>query len=350
MKKKLQAAQRPKSRAFYRVHAVRKLTGSETEPAKPPCGSLLAITSVSEVELNDKSLQGKTLIGFACDHYSVMESGGSITVQVNRTGPAGGACSVAYTTADLTANAGSDYEASTGTLTFAPNERSQSITIKILDDDVEEDDEQFLIRLTAPVSADVELRPGLGETLVSIINDDFPGTFVFPQEEVTVKETEGVVRLRVERVKGCSGEVRLKYATKDGSALAGSNYTAAAGSLSWAHGDVAPKFIEVPITDDDVLQGRQYFDVVIDEATGGALFDKNTDGKADRSLARVTIEDDEVITTLADRAVAFLGMGQQDARLGAETWQEQFTSALRVGGDDGDEGQQCSRRARFRWC
>jgi len=336
MSAKLQAAQKPKSRAFYRVHAVRSLTGG----AAPTHKNQLLVISPAEVELTSSTSaplpEGASSIGFAAVKYSVIEGGGSITVQVNRSGACDSAASVAYRTEDLTATAGSDYVSASGTLTFGVGESTATISVTILDDDVEEDDEQFLIILSAPAAGEVSLKPGRDVAHVTIINDDFPGTFVFPTEEIKVKESAGTVRIQVDRVKGCSGEVSLQYSTRDGTALAGTNYTEASGTLTWAHGDVNSKFIEVAITDDDMLNGLRHFDVVIDQATGGALFDKTTDGKNTCSLSRVTIQDDEVVSTLADRAIAFLGISQQSAKLGKETWHEQFVAAVTIGG--GEDG------------
>ena len=79
---------------------------------------------------------------------------------------------------------------------------------------------------------------------------------MLPKEEILVKESDGMCRICVERVQGCSGKVSLSYHTVDGSALAGRNYTQTSGTLTWEHQEVASKYIEVPITDDDVMQVR----------------------------------------------------------------------------------------------
>ena len=84
--------------------------------------------------------------------------------------------------------------------------------------------------------------------------------------------------MEVSRVKGCSGAVSLRYRTIDGSAVAGTNYTETSGTLEWAHLDVEPKFVCVPILDDDVRPGKLYFEVEVGEASGGAIFDADTDG------------------------------------------------------------------------
>jgi len=60
---------------------------------------------------------------------------------------------VAYATANGTATAGSDYTATSGTLTFAANETSKDITINLLNDSNNELDETFSLSLSAPTDA-----------------------------------------------------------------------------------------------------------------------------------------------------------------------------------------------------
>ena len=152
-------------------------------------------------------------------------------------------------------------------------------------------------------------------------------------------EGDKKVLITVERVRGCSGAVSCAYTTKDGTALAEHNYTATSGTLEWPNGDVAPKTIEIAITDDTLLQGTQYFDIVLSDATGGATFDANTDGKVEASYARVTIEDDEKMVTLAEKTVRALGVSHQSVRLGTDSWKEQFLDALSIDWPDEDSPQ-----------
>ena len=56
---------------------------------------------------------------------------------------------VDYKTIDGTATAGDDYTATSGTLTFNPGETLKYISVPILDDDIDEDDEQFTVKIEA---------------------------------------------------------------------------------------------------------------------------------------------------------------------------------------------------------
>lgn len=94
----------------------------------------------------------------------------SLTLTVSLSAPASEEVTVQYTTADGTAIANQDYQPLSGTLTFAPGETSQSITVQLLGDSTAEADEQFSVLLSAPTGATL----GDGAAIATILNDDAP--------------------------------------------------------------------------------------------------------------------------------------------------------------------------------
>ncbi|MEX2031306.1 MAG: Calx-beta domain-containing protein, partial [Dehalococcoidia bacterium] len=67
--------------------------------------------------------------------------------------------STSYATADGTASAGSDYQAKSGTLTFAPGETTKEITVPITEDELDEENERFAVALADPVNATIQSIP-----------------------------------------------------------------------------------------------------------------------------------------------------------------------------------------------
>ena len=73
------------------------------------------------------------------------------------------------------------------------------------------------------------------------------GTVQFSTAAYYVDEDAGVATVTVRRVGGGSGAVSVPYATSDGTAVGGTDYTPASGTVSWADGDTADKTFTVPV-------------------------------------------------------------------------------------------------------
>ena len=101
--------------------------------------------------------------------YSVDEIGPSITITVNLSEASPLTVMVDYDTSDGTATAGSDYTATSSTLTFTPTDTEQTFTVPILDDAIYEGDETFTVTLSNPSNA-ILGTPSVAE--VTITDDD----------------------------------------------------------------------------------------------------------------------------------------------------------------------------------
>ena len=90
---------------------------------------------------------------------------------VNLSAPSDEIVTVDFDTANGTAIAGSDYTATSGTLTFAPGETTQSFIVPTIDDAVEESTESFFVNLSAATGA--VIQDGQGEATI-LDNDAAP--------------------------------------------------------------------------------------------------------------------------------------------------------------------------------
>jgi uncharacterized repeat protein (TIGR02543 family) len=98
-----------------------------------------------------------------------------------------------------------------------------------------------------------------------------PGTLQFLQLNWYETEGAGFATITVTRTGGSSGAVDVSYATSNGSAIAGQDYTAASGTLQWAAGETAPKTFQVPILDDTLLEPPETVLLVLSNPTGNAI-------------------------------------------------------------------------------
>ena len=143
----------PKSRAFYRVQATRKMVGAGnlsrkiSERAQSDLSEVKAELQRAEAESIDIENINATRVYFEPGHYTVMENVGTFEVGVTRTGgDLSKPCSVDYCTEDGTAEAGSDYVSVKGTLRFEPGETRKTIKLSVIDDELFEEDEHFYVR------------------------------------------------------------------------------------------------------------------------------------------------------------------------------------------------------------
>ncbi|MGA2177903.1 MAG: Calx-beta domain-containing protein, partial [Verrucomicrobiota bacterium] len=239
---------------------------------------------------------------FASSTYSVNENGGSIRIHVSRTGGSYGAAGVSYATADGSAGAGSDYTAVSGTLSWADGDATDKYAdVPIIDEGSYSGNEYFTLNLSGASGA------SLGSpitTTVTIIDNDTPpsrGNLQFASSAYSVNENGGSIRIYVNRTGGSYGAAGVNYATADGSAGAGSDYTAVSGTLSWVDGDAADKYVDVLIIDKGSYSGNEYFTVSLSGASGAALGSPTT--------TTVTITDNDTPPTACFRAPQHLANG-----------------------------------------
>lgn len=85
-----------------------------------------------------------------------------MTFTVALSAASGKTVTVDYATANDTAVAGSDYIATSGTLTFAPGEISKTITVQVKGDITDELDETFLVNLSGETNVTIADGQGIG--------------------------------------------------------------------------------------------------------------------------------------------------------------------------------------------
>lgn len=131
---------------------------------------------------------------------------------------------VNYATQDITAAAGSDYVATSGTLTFAPGVKKQTVNVIINGDRIPEADETFRVILSNPSGADI----ADGEGIATILNDD--GN-TLASEPVITQSTQGDLNKTIKispnpaqsralvSLTGYSGTITIQLQSLDGKVL-----------------------------------------------------------------------------------------------------------------------------------
>jgi autotransporter-associated beta strand protein len=143
---------------------------------------------------------------------------------------------VNFATANGTAAAPGDYAATSGTLTFTPGQTSKTVTVQANGSAVFNTAKQFTVTLSSPSNATV----GTG-TATGTIN--YPA----PAPEVGVGNTSGTqpfsgtstVTFTVTLSAASGATTTVNYATANGTATAGTDYTATSGTLTFAPGQTS---------------------------------------------------------------------------------------------------------------
>lgn len=233
-------SQQQKSRAFYRCQATRLMTGAGNILKKHAADQARKAVSMQEVRSDVGDGDPVSKIFFEPGSYQCLENCGTVAVNVvRRGGDLAKTVSVEYRTEDGTANAGSDYEFTEGVVVFKPGESTKEIRVGIIDDDIFEEDENFLIHLSnvKVLEASEGEEPDQGDSAnhvdsvaclglpatatVTIFDDDHAGIFTFEEPVCHVSESVGTMEVKVLRTSGARGVVVLPYKTIEGTARGG---------------------------------------------------------------------------------------------------------------------------------
>merc|ERR1712227_404500 len=384
----------PKSRAYYRAQATRKMAGKED--AKKAFSKQLAAeadaeraaeeaAAAAEAKANEKKDDGVCRVFFDPPHYTVMESVGTFEVTIVREGgDMNETVQVDYKTEDGTASSDGDYIEAIGTLTFGPGETQKHVTLEVMDDDVFEEDEHFYIRISnlrrkdGRAFKEIEVEGDDGKksmqastqlgtphlATIMILDDDHGGIFSFEDGEAEVVESVGAYEVKVQRISGARGKVAIPFNTEDGTAKEGSHYEAVEGELIFSN-EETEKTIEIPIIDEESYEKNLVMFVAIGEPRqiaegkeGEGIDYSILDAKKPEDLTeeekiallgrpclgnntklQIRIRESKEFKSSVDKLMA---KTNNSLLAGSSSWLEQFTSAFEVQaeGDDDEEGEE----------
>jgi uncharacterized protein YggU (UPF0235/DUF167 family) len=203
---------------------------------------------------------------------TVAEGGGTTTVKLSRTGSTDGQVSAILSATGGTATQRADFTlAGPQTVTWADGDGTdKTVTIPIIQDQVDEGDETIQLTLSLPTNP-FGATLGTRTTSILTIADDDP--LVLNIANVSVAEGNDGIRnatFTATRIGNTARTVTVQYATADGSAQAGSDYTATSGALTFGTGE-ASKTITVPILGDTRPEPDETFTVTLSHPTNAML-------------------------------------------------------------------------------
>ena len=193
---------------------------------------------------------------------------------------------VDYVTSDGTATAGEDYSAADGSLSFIAGDTERTISVLLKEDTIHEGDETFVLTLSNPENADLANVAATG-TIAD--NDDMPELMV---ADAGASEDAGVMVFSVKLNAASALPVTVNYATSNGTATAGEDYTAADGSLTFMPGDTE-RTTSVLLQEDTIHEGDETFVLTLSNPENAELANVAATGTIvdNDDMPELTVED-----------------------------------------------------------
>jgi hypothetical protein len=196
---------------------------------------------------------------------------------------------VDYATSNVTAAAGSDYVATSGTATLsATGCKCGTINVSIIGDTVAENTETFHLNLSNPVNKTLDDNLGIG----TITDNDVPSASI---NDPTVTETGGTMSFTVTLDASAPFNSVIGYTSAAGTATAGSDFTSVSSNLTITAGSTTGT-INVPILDDAVYEGDETLTMNLSAVSGVAISDNQGTGTIteDDPVPAISVDDPTV--------------------------------------------------------
>jgi PKD repeat protein len=216
---------------------------------------------------------------------------------------------VAYATATNTAVAGSDYTAVSDFLNFAAGETTKTVIVQVLGDVVDEMNETFFLNLTSAVGANISDGQGVGT-----VTDDDTATVTISDAAMSEGDIGiGAIGFAVTLSTPSDRTVTVNWATGTGTATAGTDYTAAGGTLTFTPGETF-KTVGVSVQGDTVDENDETLLVDLSGLTGATFADNQGVG---------TITDDDT----ASAALSDVNINEGNSGTGTAAFTVTLTNA-----------------------
>jgi hypothetical protein len=223
------------------------------------------------------SQRGK-LPSLSIQDVAVQEGDSGTTAAVFRvslSGPTRQTVKVHYATVDGTGTSPTDYRTASGTLQIKPGRTTSQVTVLVNGDSTPESDEQFLVKLSAPVNASIADGTATG----TMANDDNSSSGSDPPT-VSIGDasvTEGdlgftVATFTVTLSTPSSQQVSIDYQTADGSATALGDYGPSTDTIIFAPGSTTAD-IAILVEGDGLPEGDETFFMNLSAPVNATILD-----------------------------------------------------------------------------
>ena len=207
------------------------------------------------------------------------------TFTVTLSGASDQPVTVDYATSDGTATAGSDYVAAAGTLTIPAGQLTGTITVLVNGDRLGEPSETFVVNLSSPTNSTIVASQGVGN-----IMDDEPLLSIGDMSKKEGNSGLMAFAFTVSLSAPYDVPVTIGYSTANGSAMAGSDYQAATGTLTIPAGQMTGT-ITIQAVGDRLPEPDETFYANLSNSNYGGVVDGQGVGTIFDDEPRISISD-----------------------------------------------------------
>lgn len=202
---------------------------------------------------------------------TVAESVGTCTVTISLSRASSQSASVSYATSDGASNpkaiAPGDYTSASGTKTFSAGQTSQTVSITIIDDALDEDDESMRLTISSPSGASL----GTATQTITITDNDPLPNLTIAADTQTVSEAAGNAVVTVALSAASGRTVTAQYSTGFGTATGGGvDYTSQNGTLTISAGQTSGT-VSIPIVNDTTNEENEDFGFFLGTPTNATI-------------------------------------------------------------------------------
>lgn len=252
------------------------------------CGGGAATTENTPPVTPPVTQQTPGTVAFGTAQYTVAQNAGTVVLSVVRSQGSDGAITVAFATAAASAVPATDFTAASGTLNWpAGDATAKSISVPISNASPFTGSKSFQVTLSNATGGATLGSPGTATVTINGTQSPpggsgggttTPGSLALSAASYTVAQNAGSVVITVTRTQGTDGAATAAYATSNGTATAGTDFTSTSGTLSWAAGVGGSRTFSVPISNGTPFSGTRSFNVVLSAPAGATLGTPSTAG------------------------------------------------------------------------
>ena len=263
----------------------------------------LGVTAPAPVTLTIRDNDATPTVTLVLTPASIPEAGGASTVTATLNHPSSEATTVTVSASPVSPAVAGDYTLSGNldlTIAAGATTSTGTVTITAVDNDVVAAAKEVTVSATATNSQGITAPQ---DVTLAIRDDDEPGLSIADASVAEGDSGGTTLAFTVTLNPAAVSPVTVDWATADGTATAGTDYTAGNGSLTFGVGD-STKTVSVTVTGDDVDEPNETFTVTLSSASGADISDGTATGT-------ITDDDDEPTVTLVLSSNSITEVNQQ---------------------------------------